>query len=370
MPPSVHTRQHASGRVSYFVRFRLGKVQTTLTFKTAELAERFVKDCANRGTQWAWNQHHNELDVRDSPTLNDWAEEWFGLLPHVTPQSLENYRRDWRTRWKPHLGHLHLTEIQPADIIRALGQQRGIADKTLANAWGVLASMLKAAVLHGRIEQSPAVGVKLPRRQVHTDEHRYLTGVEFAQVCDDITPHYLPLVMMLGGTGMRWGEATALLVSDIDLTANTVRVTKAWKRDLDRGSYVGPPKTRRARRTITLPAETVAAIRPLVDRRPASYLFTNLAGLPVKGSTFRRDHWLRATANIAEPRPRIHDLRHSHVAWLIAAGVPLPVIQARLGHEKITTTIDTYGHLLPEMQTAAANAASAVFSSGRPLELR
>ena len=43
---------------------------------------------------------------------------------------------------------------------------------------------------------------------------------------------------------------------------------------------------------------------------------------------------------------RFHDLRHTHVAWLIAGGAPLPHIQARLGHESITTTIDTYGHLL------------------------
>src|SRR4030095_4129988 len=44
---------------------------------------------------------------------------------------------------------------------------------------------------------------------------------------------------------------------------------------------------------------------------------------------------------------RFHDLRHTHVAWLVAGGAPLPHIQARLGHESITTTIDTYGHLLP-----------------------
>jgi integrase len=47
------------------------------------------------------------------------------------------------------------------------------------------------------------------------------------------------------------------------------------------------------------------------------------------------------------PPFRFHDLRHTHVAWLVAGGAPLPHIQARLGHESITTTIDTYGHLLP-----------------------
>ena len=45
-------------------------------------------------------------------------------------------------------------------------------------------------------------------------------------------------------------------------------------------------------------------------------------------------------------RPRVHDLRHTHASWLIAWKVPLPVIQARLGHESITTTVDRYGHSL------------------------
>jgi hypothetical protein len=73
--------------------------------------------------------------------------------------------------------------------------------------------------------------------------------------------------------------------------------------------------------------------------------------------------WIKSCVRAGlDPRPRIHDLRHSHVAWLIAEGAPLPVIQARLGHEKITTTIDTYGHLMPDLQRAAADAASLVFA--------
>ncbi|MFH8747490.1 tyrosine-type recombinase/integrase [Streptomyces rimosus] len=51
------------------------------------------------------------------------------------------------------------------------------------------------------------------------------------------------------------------------------------------------------------------------------------------------------TADLTK-RPRIHDLRHTHAPWLIADKVRLPVIQGRLGHESITTTVDRYGHLL------------------------
>ena len=58
--------------------------------------------------------------------------------------------------------------------------------------------------------------------------------------------------------------------------------------------------------------------------------------------------------------PRIHDLRHTHVAWQIAGNVPLSAIARRVGHESVNTTDKTYGHLLPELDTRQA---LAVFSA-------
>ncbi|HWU22737.1 MAG TPA: tyrosine-type recombinase/integrase, partial [Nocardioides sp.] len=115
------------------------------------------------------------------------------------------------------------------------------------------------------------------------------------------------------------------------------------------------------------PPEVVEALAPLAAGRPSrETLFLGPRGAPVRHRSFWSDVWLPSCARAGlEPRPRIHDLRHSHVAWLVAAGVPLPVIQARLGHESITTTIDTYGHLLPDLQRAAADAASRVLSGVR-----
>jgi integrase len=117
-------------------------------------------------------------------------------------------------------------------------------------------------------------------------------------------------------------------------------------------------------------------VRPLtIGRKRGELLFTNRNGDQVKHQPFYREHWVPqtrkdgtragSTANLADPRPRIHDLRHTHVALLVAAGVSLPVIQARLGHEQIATTIDTYGHLLPDLQIAAADAASRALGSPR-----
>ena len=63
--------------------------------------------------------------------------------------------------------------------------------------------------------------------------------------------------------------------------------------------------------------------------------------------------------------PSLQDLRHTHASWLIAANVPLPAIQRRLGHESITTTVDRYGHLVKELETEALAAIEAALDRPR-----
>ena len=67
-------------------------------------------------------------------------------------------------------------------------------------------------------------------------------------------------------------------------------------------------------------------------------------------------------AGLTDPRPRIHDLRHSHASWLIENGMNMLAVSRSLGHHTITVTADIYGHLSPDIQRAAADAAELVFS--------
>ncbi|MEI2715319.1 MAG: tyrosine-type recombinase/integrase [Nocardioides sp.] len=115
--------------------------------------------------------------------------------------------------------------------------------------------------------------------------------------------------------------------------------------------HLGYPKTPKSRRTVTIAPAVAAALTRLIDgRAPDDFVFTTRKGFPVHNGDFYRGVWrplMKALAAEGIAPFRFHDLRHTHVAWLVAGGAPLPHIQARLGHESITTTIDTYGHLLP-----------------------
>lgn len=360
--------------VRFRVRFWLDGKQSSRTFATRPEAERFRRDIADRGAEWAAAEIDRERGVEDEPTLDEWAEVHFSALTDPTRSTIARYRRIYKHVWSPMLGGMRLSQIERVHVARALNAAEG-SDKTVANAWGVLTHMLKLAAQDGKIPRSPTIGVRPGRRTEHeTEEHRYLTHAEFWAVLDATPAYWRPLVYMLGGTGMRWGELAALTVGDVDTENALVRITKAEKQDPDKpsGTIIGPPKSKKARRTITLPAEVLDVIEPLMGgRKRIDRLFLPPNGGPLRHRTFYRDIWLRKSvgnSGIREPYPRLHDLRHSHVAWLIAAGASLPVIQARLGHEKITTTVDTYGHLSPDIQRAAADAAGLVFST-RPREL-
>ncbi len=253
---------------------------------------------------------------------------------------------------------------------------KGLSPKTIANVHGLLSAAMSTAMKLGYRTDNPCVGVELPKSVSTRDEMTVLTRDEFALLLAKIPAFYQPLVLTLVATGLRWGEATALTAGDVDLTARpaTIRVTKAWKRDADRRWYVGPPKTKRARRTVSLPDDLVDVLLPLVaGKAPDALLFTNTVGSQLSSSRFWTTTWTPALDAACDPRqadgkpdadaprltkrPRVHDLRHTHASWMIAAGTDLFVLQRRLGHESITTTTETYAHLLPDQQRAAADAA-------------
>ena len=185
--------------------------------------------------------------------------------------------------------------------------------------------------------------------------------------------------------GPRWSEATALTVAD--LRDDTIRISKAWKKSPDGGFVIGPPKTRRGDRAVALAPDVAAELHRLARGRPrGDLLFRTPSGTPVRHNVFHQYVWApvvrlaNGEAAVApgsrrpklasalvgvEPaaqskalgrRPRIHDLRHTAASWMIAAGLDLMTVQYMLGHESITTTVDTYGHLLPERQAAASAA--------------
>lgn len=91
-------------------------------------------------------------------------------------------------------------------------------------------------------------------------------------------------------------------------------------------------------------------------------MFTGTDGGPLRAANFRHRYWAPAVRKSVGEPCRFHDLRHAHAALLIASGQHPKVIQGRLGHASIRTTLDTYSHLFQGLDEAAADALDEVMS--------
>lgn len=360
------------------VLYRLDGKQTSTSFEDLLSATKF-KDLVGRfGAARALQVIAGDPSSA-AWTVGTWLDHYISHLTGLRKSTLYDYRTYAARDIGPVLGDLPLSALSRDDIAEWMQAlvDKGAAGKTVANKHGFLSSALNAAVRAGHIAGNPAAGQRLPTSECR--DMVCLSPDEFRALHHAVTPPWRPLVQFLVASGCRWGEATALRPSDIDRGQGTVRISRAWKRTYDRGGYeLGPPKTTRSRRTINVP-------RGVLDELDYSgeWLFQNRAGRPVRHNGFHDRVWRPALDRVWPPvdddgqpaapaalsrRPRIHDLRHTCASWMVMAGVPLPVVQAHLGHESINTTISLYTHLDRRSAEKAADAVAVMLAedSERP----
>lgn len=262
-------------------------------------------------------------------------------------------------------------------------RRAGASPKTIANYHGLLAAIFKDAVHKGLVVKNPCQGVRLPSLDSSTEDEgdkTFLTEEEFALLRASMHPDARDLLTVAVGTGLRWGELTALRVDDLQLTGSAphLSVRRAWKRngtgdfavEGEGRFYLGSPKTRESRRRVSLAPPVVAVLRRVVrDKKPSDLVFAAPEGGRLDQGNWYSARWQVAVRTARKAglgcSPRFHDLRHSHVAWLISAGVPLPVIQKRVGHKSIKITVDVYGGLLVQTHEAVDQAVARALSGRR-----
>ncbi len=312
----------------------------------------------------------------NSMTLSQWLTTWLGnIRAEVSPKSHERYGEVVKNFLIPELGNLPLAKLAPGHVQTAYnawatggrrdGKPGGLSPRTRRHIHRILRASLARAVELQVLARNPADAFKkrLPkveRREMvtHTIDQssRLLEGIKHTRV-------YWP-VLLATSTGMRRGEALALRWKNVDLEGATLRVMESLEQT-KAGLRFKAPKTDRTR-AITLPAFAVDELRRL-KRSQAEELLK--LGIRQTGDTLicaRADgephqprslthEFTRLVRRIKDiPRIRFHDLRHSHATQLLVAGVHPKIVQERLGHTTISTTLDLYSHVTDTMQSDAA----------------
>jgi integrase len=325
-------------------------------------------ECARLISELQKGTHVDTTRVTVAAFLERWLEHMQG---QVSPRSLERYAELARKNLAPLLGGLALAKLQPAHISAAYAKaltsgrrdgKGGLSARTVTHMHRVLHEALQQAVVWRLLANNPAAFVKAPK--VQRAEMKTYDLAQTAELLEALRGNRMFIPTILAGLcGLRRGEIAALRWHHVDFDAGSISIEQSAEQTHASVRYK-PPKSGRAR-TVAMGATVAAELRAHrlaqvqallsigVRLTDDSFVVAQADGSPVQPNTLTHN-WVIECAKIGLPRIRFHDMRHTHASHLLASGVHPKVASERLGHSKVGLTLDTYSHVLPNMQAGAA----------------
>lgn len=284
--------------------------------------------------------------------LHDYFAQWIEVYKEgaVRERTLDKY-------W---LSHRHLQEIAPdlklvdttrleyQQILNSFAQTHEKA--TVMDFHHQLKAMLLDAYDEGYIQRDPTRKIVVKGKEPSEKKTKYLNEFELKLLLRHLDlstfPNFDWMILLIAKTGLRFSEALGLTKEDIDLEQQTINVDKTW----DYKSYTGSFK----------PTKNSSSVRKVsIDWKLAMQLNQVIQDLPNGEPIFAQKRVFNSTVNnllkkhceeLNIPVISVHGLRHTHASLLLFAGVSIASVAKRLGHADMTTTQQTYLHIIQELE--------------------
>lgn len=303
-------------------------------------------------------------------TYGKFMEEWLQeRKSRLQASTFETHSIFYKNVIEPRLGLLKLQQITPMQIqkfVYDLVNDTSYSGHTIHLIFRIVSASLKKAKILKLIKDNPSIGITLPKIKRKEINVWSLDQINFfiseAKKIKRLTRCYIGFLMSIY-TGMRQGEILGIRWKDIDFESQTifVRQTLTQNAEIKAGA-----KNEASVRSIHIPSKLVDELRThskqILEEKlllGSSYRDLNLVictkgGNPMIPRNFRKEFY-NLTEKIGLPKIRFHDLRHTHATILIQQNVNVKLISERLGHADIETTLNTYSHVLPDMQKSVSD---------------
>lgn len=306
---------------------------------------------------------HEEIAFSSNMLLNDFLDEWLatkaGTVEKLT--TLETYKNQLKNHVRPTLGNLPLSKINKATVQKHVNDLKrdNVGSRTIEYSTSILRNALNMAVDWELIPKNPAAGIDLPKYE--KKEKIVWTENEFFYFLDNAQQdmYYLIYLLIITG-GLRRGEALALEWSDFDAEKSTISITKS----LAPNREVKGVKSKSSIRIASIPHSVSKQLQQHRKEQLAFYMargrrpennaiFTSLEGTYLFPRNVLR-HFKETCKKLELPVIDIHSLRHLHVSIMLKQGIDLKTIQKRVGHSRLSTTLDIYSHLIDNSEAESA----------------
>jgi integrase len=310
------------------------------------------------------------IDPRIGRTpFRDYAPVWMKSRLHKTG-TVDTYELHLRNHIVPAFGDVPggLAGIRPTMVqqwVKDLQSVKGLAPRTVETIYVIFSSIMRGAVRDGYLRKTPCVDIRLP--EVAKTHVQLLSPREVLALAAVMPARYGLLVLLGAGAGLRQGEAFGLALDRIDQVHEVITVDQQVI-IVDRRPVLSAPKTSASLRDVPMPRfvrRAVTGHADLIGTGLHDVLCRTPRGTLLRRDYYNREIWKPAIAAAGLPaKTTFHDLRHTFASTALAEGVPISEVSRWLGHKSITTTVDLYGHLVPEASGRARDALDKAFHAG------
>ncbi|MDK8641301.1 tyrosine-type recombinase/integrase [Niallia taxi] len=302
-------------------------------------------------------------------SVSDYFDMWFDkyVLINCKYNTQQYYRQSIDKHIKPSLGVYQIKQVKPAILQDFLNKKflEGYSKSSLKNFLGILSKAFQMAVYpYELIKQNPVQYIHLPKfdKPKNDDELKLIAKDDFEKIVKRFpegSSFYIPL--MIGyHTGMRAAEVCGLTWDCVDLDKGVVSVEKIL---INKGKSFefGTPKTASSVRDIIIGGSLITILNVWKKKQEENkkeygsfYKESNFVCTKENGETVTMNS-LKYLSKVVNYELKInfnfHSLRHTHATMLIESGANIKDVQMRLGHSKLSTTMDTYAHVTKSMQS-------------------
>jgi integrase len=335
---------------------RIDGTQASKNFRTLGEAVRF-----KRMAEHEKSRGHLPDDRLAKITFADFAVE--NVFPGLRHGAMTLRRRNgiMKKHLLPAIGSMPISKIRRSHILKMLSDwhDQGLSARTVRNHLNILRPIFREAVLQDIIVRNPMEGIKPPKaREVRRNP---LTPEQCHALLEAIDPEYAYAIHFVLATGVRWKEFENLKMKDFMAFKNMVVVTSS--------------KTDAGVRELPLDREDVVRITRHITETgrqgadPDSPLFTSPEGHRLNHSNFRRRVFAPACEKAGLVGVTFHDLRRTHATMLVAEGHDPKVVQERMGHRSISTTLAFYAQATSQGKAKAAGAKNRYLQVGDELNV-
>jgi integrase len=353
------------GENHFVVRVFLGRDGNGKKIRKAKTVHGSYKDAKKALTALLSQVDNNSLATTNI-TVNAFLDQWLETVkPNLRKKTGSDYGKCLKLYIREPLGAKKLSKLTTMDVqgVYSTMLGKGLSKATLTYTHVVFKKAIRQAVRWKMISYNPCEDVEVPK-MTHVPKFYAMNEAEIAKFrgVAKLSKWYTFFELLLG-TGLRPSEALGLTWRDVDLVKGIIKVTQQLTRHKKDEWEFEEPKTLRSKRNISLPVTIThmlvaykQAQEALGLPNPHNLVFHGVDGEPSNENTISQHTFKPLIVKAKLPNEiRMYDLRHTHATLLLLGGVHPKVVQERLGHSSIKITLDTYSHVLPNMQAEAAD---------------